>query len=149
MQNELIVRIGFRRYVWKNLPSFLLLAAFAGTITWIYHQEVSSVLSTLAFFAVAEPIVMLFAYHFRPTSLRFSGAKLYVTVRKQEMEVINLRQVDIELRQNASQKANDTCDIRLRDFRVNAYSQKNGASIIYGVQHCDAIRRYIHTYFLP
>lgn len=148
-RSELIVRINFLYYFVANLPLFIALAAFAGTLTWFYHHEVSSVLHTLAFFAVAEPAVMLCSYFYRPTQLRFAGAKLFVTVRKQEIEVINLRQSDIEIRQNLIQRGSTTCNIHLRSVRVDAYAQKNGTSILYGVSNYSSIREYISMNFLP
>ena len=73
---------------------------------------------------------------------------MYVTVRNLEQEIVNLRQDNVEIRQNVLQRSNDTCSMHLHGVQVNAYAQKNGASILYGVHNCGAVRKYIRKHFL-
>lgn len=148
-RNELVVRTDFRRCIATSLRSFLILPAVAGVFMWLYYHDLTTVIRTVAFFVLTEPLILLFRYLSRPTKLRFCGAKLFVTVGKQEQEVYNLRQSDIGLHQTPAQQASDSCDLHLKGASVNAYAHKRGTSVIFGVQDCAAIREYISTHFLP
>lgn len=140
--------VHFPRYIIANLPWNLLLPAFTGTTMYWYSNDITVSFRALLTMAVLVAIVNVWSYFCRPTQLRFSGPKIYVTVRGKEQEIINLRKDDVQIRQTRRQSTANTCDIRLKDTRIQAYATRGGVSVIHGVQDCAAIREYISRYFL-